>query len=64
MPSGCVESLVEKFFRPDDVPVPRPGSVVVVTEKDLTDRSDNVARLAVFAQIIGGLVTLAAILRR
>ena len=63
-PDGSVESLVEKFFRPDDVPVPRPGSVVVVTEKDLTDRSDNVARLAVFAQIIGGLVTLAAILRR
>ena len=63
-PDGSVESAVGKWLRPDDVPVPRPGSVVVVTEKDLTDRTDGVARLAVFAQILGGLVTLAAILRR
>ena len=63
-PDGSVESLVERAFRPDDVPVPRPGSVVVVTDKDPTDHTDSTARLAVLAQIVGGLVTLAAILRR
>ena len=59
-----MESVVERAFRPDDVPVPRPGSVVVVTDKDPTDHTDSTARLAVLAQIVGGLVTLAAILRR
>lgn len=63
-PDGSVESIVERSLRPDVIPVPRPGSVVVVTERDVTDRTDNVARFAVVAQIIGGLVTLVAILRR
>ncbi|MEP7000829.1 MAG: SLBB domain-containing protein, partial [bacterium] len=63
-PDGSVESVVEKLFRPDDVPVPRPGGIVFVTEKDPTDHTDSVARLALLAQILGGLVTLAAVLRR
>ena len=63
-PDGSVESVVEKRLRPDDIPVPRPGSIVTVTERDVSDRTDNVARLAVVAQILGGLVALAAVLRR
>lgn len=63
-PDGSVESVVEKALRPGDIPVPRPGSVVVVTEKDLTDRTDYVARFAAVAQIISGLVSLVVILRR
>ena len=63
-PDGSVESMVDRMLRPDAVPVPRPGAVVVATEKDQTDRGDSVARLAVIAQIVGGLVALAALLRR
>ncbi len=61
---GSVESIVEKRFRPDVIPVPTPGSVVFVTERDTTDRGDNVQRLAVFAQVIGALATLVVVARR
>jgi protein involved in polysaccharide export with SLBB domain len=63
-PDGTVESLVERTFMPDVVPVPRPGSTVVVTEKDTNEHSDTVARLGVLAQVLGGMVTLVAILHR
>ncbi|MES2178525.1 MAG: SLBB domain-containing protein [Gemmatimonadota bacterium] len=63
-PDGTVESLVTRTLRPDDVPVPRAGATVMVTEKDPTEHPDTIARLGVIAQIIGGLVTLVAILYR
>ncbi|MDB4900035.1 MAG: polysaccharide export protein [Gemmatimonadetes bacterium] len=63
-PDGTVESLVERTLLPDVVPVPRPGSTVVVTEKDLNEHSDTIARLGVLAQVLGGVVTLVAILHR
>jgi polysaccharide export outer membrane protein len=62
-PDGSVESVRTRVMLPDDIPVPRPGSVVFVTERDLTDKTDTVARLAVIAQILGGLVALVAITR-
>ena len=61
---GSVESVVERRFRPDVIPVPTPGSVVVVTEKDITDHTDSVQRLAVLAQVIGALATLVVVARR
>ena len=63
-PDGGVESVEKRSMRPDAVPVPRPGAVVVVTEKDPNDRPDTVQRLAVIAQVIGALVTLAVVLTR
>jgi hypothetical protein len=63
-PDGSVESLVARAFLPDLVPVPRAGSTVVVAEKDPNEHSDAVARLGVLAQVLGGLVTLVAILKR
>lgn len=63
-PDGTVESVKTRHLLPDDVPVPRPGGVVYVTERDLTDHTDPIARLAVIAQIVGGLVALVAIIRR
>ncbi|MEP6491292.1 MAG: SLBB domain-containing protein [bacterium] len=63
-PDGTVESVKTRMLLPDDVPVPRPGGVVYVTERDQTDHTDPVARLAVIAQILGGLVALVAITRR
>ena len=63
-PDGTVESVISRRFWPDEVPVPRPGSVVYVTERDQQDHTDTVARLGVIAQILGALVALVAITRR
>ncbi len=62
-PDGSVESVIQHRFRPDEIPVPRPGSVIYVTERDQQDHTDNIARLGVIAQILGALVALVAITR-
>ena len=62
-PDGNVEAVTEHRLWRDDLPVPRPGSVVYVTQRDQQDHTDNVARLGVIAQILGGLVALVAITR-
>jgi polysaccharide export outer membrane protein len=62
-PDGSVESVTTHRFWSDNIPVPRPGSVVYVTQVDQTDHTDNIARLGVVAQILGALVALAAITR-
>jgi polysaccharide export outer membrane protein len=63
-PDGRVESVVVRRFRSDVVPVPQPGSVVQITQRKTPERTDVVARLGVFAQILGGLVALVAVTRR
>jgi len=64
-PDGSVESIHTRHFWPDDIPEPRPGSVVYVTERDPQDRGvDATARLAVIAQIVGSLVAIVAIVHR
>lgn len=63
-PDGSVESVVERTLRPDVLPVPRPGAVVVVTERDLLDKSDPIARFGIIAQVLGSLIALVAIIRR
>ncbi len=62
-PDGNVESIRHHRLWPDAVPVPRPGSVVTVVEKDPADKIDTIARLGVLAQVLGGLVALVALLR-
>jgi polysaccharide biosynthesis/export protein len=63
-PDGSVESVVARRFLPDAVPTPRPGSVVYVVKGDQPARTDNTARLAVIAQVIGALVTLVVVSRQ
>jgi hypothetical protein len=63
-PDGRVESVRQRRLWPNDIPVPLPGSVVIVSNRDQQDHTDPIARLAVVAQIVGGLVALVAILRQ
>ena len=64
-PDGAVESVVARRLMPDEVPVPKPGSVVYVTARDASEHGvDSVQRLAVLAQVLGALTTLAVILKR
>jgi polysaccharide export outer membrane protein len=62
-PNGNVESVRARRFRTDDMPEPAPGSTVFVTERDTTDKGDSMAKWSVIAQIVGSLVTIAAITR-
>jgi protein involved in polysaccharide export with SLBB domain len=57
-PSGKLETVRTHLFLPDAQPKPRPGSVVTVPERDLTNRRDNVALLTSIAQIIGSTVAI------
>jgi protein involved in polysaccharide export with SLBB domain len=64
-PDGAVESMVARRLMPDEVPTPKPGSVVYVTARDATDHSvESIQKLAVMAQILGALTTIAVVLRR
>jgi polysaccharide biosynthesis/export protein len=63
-PDGSVESYVERMLRPDVIPEPKPGSVVVVTEKETNTNSDTVAKLGVLAQLVGAIVTLVVVAKR
>jgi protein involved in polysaccharide export with SLBB domain len=62
-PDGNVENITDHLLWPNSVPVPRPGAIVTVVEKDPNDKTDTVARLGVTAQVLGGLVALVALLR-
>ena len=63
-PDGRVQSVVARRFRPDTHPVPLAGSTVQVVPQKTVDHTDNIARLGVVAQILGGLVALVAVTRR
>jgi protein involved in polysaccharide export with SLBB domain len=61
-PNGKVESISHRFLLPDGMPTPRPGSVVVVPEKDLSDRRDYTALAAAAAQVAASLVAVVALI--
>jgi hypothetical protein len=64
-PDGAVESVAARRMMPDDIPTPKPGSVVYVTQRDPADRSgDSAQKLGLLVQIIGALTTLAVVLSR
>jgi hypothetical protein len=63
-PDGNVESMRIRRLLPDGIPDPRPGRVVYVTQRDVNDRSDTVARLGLFAQILGTALAIVAVVRR
>jgi polysaccharide export outer membrane protein len=62
--SGRVETVRRRTMLPDGVPVPGPGSKVIVPERPPNDGSSWSRNLPVVASIVGSLVTLAAVLAR
>jgi polysaccharide export outer membrane protein len=57
-PSGKLETVKSHMFLPDQMPKPRPGSVVTVPESDGTARRDWVPLVTGLAQIIGSTVAI------
>ena len=65
-PNGKVEAAVKRRFLPDDHPRPRPGSVIVVPQKDPSERDSLTVFNTAFntiASILGSLVAIIAITR-
>ena len=61
-PNGKVESISARVFLPDGQPEPRAGSVVIVPERDPTERRDYTAIAAAAAQIAASLVAVVALI--
>lgn len=61
-PNGQVESISRRPFFPDGQPTPRPGSVVMVPERDANEKGTDFASIAgTVAQIAGSLVAIVAL---
>jgi protein involved in polysaccharide export with SLBB domain len=66
-PNGKVEAAVKRRFLPDDMPTPRPGSVVTVPERDPSERDSLTVFTSTFGAIataLGSLVAIIAVLNR
>jgi protein involved in polysaccharide export with SLBB domain len=57
-PSGKLETVKEHFWLPDQMPKPRPGSVVTVPLNDGQPRRDIIPIITGLAQIIGSTVAI------
>jgi polysaccharide biosynthesis/export protein len=57
-PSGKLETVKEHFFLPDQMPKPRPGSVVTVPKSDGQTKRDWIPLVTGLAQIIGSTVAI------
>ena len=57
-PSGKLETVRNHLFLPDQMPKPRPGSVVTVPEGDGRPKQDYLPLLTGLAQIIGSTVAI------
>jgi protein involved in polysaccharide export with SLBB domain len=57
-PSGKLETVKEHFFLPDQMPKPRPGSVVTVPIRDPATKRDIIPLITGLAQIIGSTVAI------
>lgn len=63
-PNGKVESVIKRPFAPDSYPVPRPGSVVFVPQKDPLDSPLNyIQSLGSIAQVVASLVAIIVAVR-
>jgi polysaccharide export outer membrane protein len=63
-PSGKLESVRHRFFLPDEMPRPRPGSVVTVPLGDGTPKRDWIPFVTGLAQIIGSTVAIVVAVTR
>ena len=57
-PSGKLETVKNHLFLPDQMPKPRPGSIVTVPEGDGKPRQDYLPLITGLAQIIGSTVAI------
>ena len=63
-PNGKYDAVHNHFLRPSSIPVPLPGAVVTVPERDPTDRKDLTALIAQIGQIAAGFITLIVLAKR
>jgi protein involved in polysaccharide export with SLBB domain len=61
-PNGKVESISRRLFLPDGRPKPRPGSVVIVPEKEAIEKHDYAALAGAAVQIAASLVAIVALI--
>ncbi len=62
-PNGKVESISKRFLIPNSAPVPKPGSVVFVPQRDASSRSiDPIALAGAVGGILSSLVTIIVVL--
>ena len=61
-PNGKVESITHRFLLPDGNPNPRPGSVVMVPEKEASAPRDYSSIALAIAQVAGSLVAVIALI--
>lgn len=61
-PNGKVESISHRFLLPDGSPKPRPGSVVMVPEKDASDHRDYTGIATAAAQVAASMVAVVALI--
>jgi protein involved in polysaccharide export with SLBB domain len=63
-PSGKLESVRKRFLLPPSMPLPRPGSVVTVPERDPLDKTDYVALAGAITSILASTVAILVVLIR
>jgi protein involved in polysaccharide export with SLBB domain len=61
-PNGKVESITHRFLLPDGNPKPRPGSVVMVPEREASTPRDYSSIALAVAQVAGSLVAVIALI--
>ena len=61
-PNGKVESISRRPFFPDGIPTPRPGSVVIVPDKDPSEKTDYTALASAAIQVASSLVAVVALI--
>jgi polysaccharide export outer membrane protein len=63
-PNGKVDAEARRFLIPDHVPQPRPGSIVVVPERDPNERpTDPFTIIGALGGVMSSLVAIAVALR-
>jgi protein involved in polysaccharide export with SLBB domain len=63
-PSGKLETVKQHLFLPDQMPKPRPGSVVTVPYRDPSAKRDIIPLITGLAQIIGSTVAIVVAVTR
>ena len=63
-PDGKREAVQRRFFFGDDVPTPRPGAVITVPERKVSEGPSNTpAVLGILASVLASLTTVIVVLK-
>ena len=63
-PNGKYDAVRNHFLRPSSIPMPLPGAVITVPEKDPEVKKDLTALIAQIGQITAGFITLIIVAKR